>query len=357
MHYNLLVPLLVAVSGAAQAVVVPPTRAMSDATGGGGIAGLSQRFRMQVLIESTALTSLVQRDLTAIALRRDGQYLTAMTGGLTDVVVRLSTAPGAIKDASPVFATNHGVDVREVFRGRVTVPPAPALSHRDGATWSTPHAIEVPFTLPFRYAGGTLCIDVEGSPVTGASSPWWRVDFELFTHDAHAVSVGSGCDPRSSAHASRATLLPGGSVDLLASGPRGAAGVLVLGTNVLSPGINLAFLGAPGCTVRVLPGLTLSGVFVAGRPPEYGDIDMNVQLPASNALLGGTLAVQWIVFPNPINAGRLSTTNALELHLASLPPSLPGVLVRSGPLSATQPMPTTGRVFPQLMPVVRLSYQ
>jgi hypothetical protein len=41
--------------------------------------------------------------------------------------------------------------------------------------------------------------------------------------------------------------------------------VLVLGTNVLSPGINLAFLGAPGCTVRVLPGLTLSGIEIAEK--------------------------------------------------------------------------------------------
>lgn len=263
---------------------------------------------------------------------------------------------GRVRLVRLVFAENHGSDRAEVFRGRVQVPAAPLLSHRDGATWSLPHAVEVPLA-PFPYSGGSLCIDLDGAALPGVSSGWWRADFELLLHDAGVLSVGAGCDPRSRAAVSRSTLLPGGSVDLLCSGPAGAVGVLALDASTTPPGIDLGFMGAPGCRVLVLPALMLGGVFGASRPGTYGDIDLVLRLPATGSLLGRGMAVQWVVYPSPVNAARLTTTNALELQVSSLPSRLPGVLVRSGPRSATDPAPASGRVLPHVMPVLRLGYR
>jgi hypothetical protein len=92
-----------------------------------------------------------------------------------------SLAPDA---ASPAFAANRGLDATEVFRGELVVPDAPALAHRDQVTWQSPHAIEFLFTTSFFYRSGDLYLEVEGSPVAAATSPWWPIDYDLFTHDA-----------------------------------------------------------------------------------------------------------------------------------------------------------------------------
>ena len=341
----------------AQAVVIPALRASTDGSSGGALAGADQRFRMQVLLDAGALGSVAGHAVTSVAFRRDGQHREAWQGGRANLTVRLSTSPRPSAEAVATFAANHGADLLDVFAGEIVVPATPPLATRDGAQWSAPDAIAISFDRPFPYVGGTLCVEIEGAPVVGSVSPWWRIDHELYGHNAQVATSGVSCDGFSNAFASRNTLLPGGSLDLICTGPRGATAVLLLGASAISPGLDLGFLGAPGCRASVLPATTIAAIVGVGPATGYAAANLTLQLPPAPWLAGSRLHAQWAVFPNPHNGALLTTTNALELTVASLPSPLPGLLVRTGPLGASEPWPASGRVYPQLLPVVQVGYR
>lgn len=342
-------------TAAAQNLVVPANRVASDGSTGQAFPGFSQRLRMQVVVDDAELVGLRQHEITAIAVRRDGQYQKALQGGRANLIVRVSIAPRPPGSSSPVFATNHGTSVVEVFRGEVVVPDAPALAGRHGATWQSPDAVTIPFTAPFPYAGGHLCIDVEGTPVAGVVSPWWRIDGEAFLHDASVTPVGQDCDPKATGFASRDTLLPGGTVRCVGTGPAGAMGVFLLGVAPLGSGVDLGFLGAPGCVAHVQPLVSVATVYTYPGPDGYGSRNLELQLPDDRVMLGGTLLSQWASYPNPRNAAALTVSRALALRLASRSNTLVGATVRTGPAAAS--LPDAGQVVPQVMPVLKISYQ
>jgi hypothetical protein len=321
------------------------------------MAGFSQRFRMQVLLEPSLLVGLVGRDLTGLAVRRDGQDLRPMTGGRTSLVVRLSTPARSPSSAVEAFSANEGNDAREVFRGLVVIPDAPALSHRNGATWESPHAVEVTFATSFRYAGGTLCVDIEGTPVAGFRSPWWRIDYDLTTHDGRVAPFGQPCDPRTRAFASATTLVPAGSVRLFASGPTTSVGVLLLGATRLPAPLPLGFLGAPSCTLDIAPMVALGTDYSALPHQGYGTATLGLQLPGTREVAGALLVAQWAAFPAAQNPASLSTTNAVELGIAASPLPPRSVMVRTGPADGASPLPAYGRVLPHLAPVFCLRSQ
>ncbi len=350
-------PLVIGVVVSAQDVVVPGNRAGSDGSSGGAFPGAEQRFQMQVMLDGGALQSAANRSLTSVSFRRDGQHPGSQQGGRASLRVRLSTPSFPASNAGPTFTANHGTNVQDVFSGEIAMPASPALGSRNGATWATPDAIVIGFAAPFAYAGGTLCVDVAGTPVVGATTPWWRIDAEVHTHDASVQALGVACDPFADAVASRNTLLPGGSLDLLCAGPRNSTGVLMIAASALPQPVDLAFLGAPGCFAGLAPAATLSTLVSGGPASVFADANITIQLPAASWIAGGRLHAQWAVFPNPRNAALLSTSRVLDLGIASAPSPLPGVLVRSGPLDAVQPWPALGRVYPQLLPVLRLTFQ
>jgi hypothetical protein len=349
-----LIGAVLTVAGTAQTppVFVPPSCAQLDGRSLGAWPGLSQRFRMQVLLKGTSLSSLANRTIAGIAVRRDGQYLPAHAGGRASVVISLSHARLAPDAASPAFAANRGLDATEVFRGEIVVPDAPALTHRDQVTWQSPHAIEFLFTTSFSYRGGDLCLEVEGSPVAAATSPWWPIDYDLFTHDAQAAPLGSNCDPKCHATVSRETLLPGGTVSLHSMGPLQATGLAMIDVSILNPGIDLGFLGATNCMARVLPTLMLNATHQPPASGGHGGAFVDLTLPQVNHLLGASLYAQWLAFPNPVNPARLTTTNALALQVSSQPANLVGVVIKSDLFAEPTPLPATGRVLPQQVPVL-----
>jgi hypothetical protein len=342
---------------ASQDVVIPSACATLDGRSNGALAGFTQRFRMQVLLDERRLTGLRNRSLSSVAVRRDGQNPEALTGGLVQLVVRVSTTTRVPSDAQPAFSANEGTDVREVFRGTVAIPNAPALSDRNAATWQAPHAVEISFTSSFRYVSGTLCLDFEGSPVAGATSPWWPIDFDLMTHDGQVTSLGLGCDPAGKAMASGDGLLPGGSVRLMSVGPAGAVGIMMLSGVRFTPPLPLGFLGATGCVAHLLPDLSLGAAY-AGHPQSgYAVAAAHLHLPNLPQLSGVSLYTQWLAFPSPINPARLSTTEGLELRLATSATPLAGVMVRTGPLRLGEPVPAAGLVRPHVVPVLCLRSQ
>ena len=276
--------LLIAAALPAQDIVVPAGCSTLDGRSNGALAGVTQRFRMQVLLDDAALTGVRGRRLTGVSVRRDGQNPSALTGGQATLVVRLSTSSRAPADADSVFARNEGGDATEVFRGVITIPNAPAIPHRHAITWQAPHAAEITFSTEFPYSGGTLCLDVEGSPVANAKSPWWPIDFDLMTHDAQIVSLGVGCDPRARAMASSDTLFPGGTLRLVSTGPAGAVGLAMLSGTRFTPPLPLGAFGATGCVAHQPPDIVLgssyTGYPAGGLPP------LGLAVPGGSRALG-----------------------------------------------------------------------
>ncbi len=347
--------LLVAALAAQQApVVLPPSCQQADGRSGGDWPGFTQRLRMQVLLGDQALTGLRNRSLQALAVRRDGQYLAAHAGGRAQVVVVASHAAVAPHAAAASFANNRGSDAREVFRGEVDLPNAPALAHRDAISWQAPHAVEFPFSAPFAYQSGALCLDIDGAPVAGAAAPWWRIDYDLFTHDAQLAGLGQSCDPKTSATASRESLVAGGTLRLIGVGPVGAVGFVALDGATLSPPWDLTPIGAPGCALHVLPTVLVGTAYQSPAVGGYGPANVRLQLPTGSDLLGARLATQWLAYPNPIHPGQLSVTNALTMQVASSVPNLAGAIVRTGPVFEPAPLPDFGDVHPNTVPVVCL---
>jgi hypothetical protein len=347
------------VSAASQSPVtfVPSSCETLDGPTLGGWPGFSQRFRLQALVDGAALNRLANLALTGLTVRRDGQYLAAHAGGRAHVTITLSHAARTPRFAQPVFAANRGQDGVQVFAGDVVLPDAPALSNRNQVTWESPHAVDFPFTVPFPFQGGTLCMDVDGAPVTNFSSPWWPVDYDLFTHDAQLSVVGTSCDNRMSATASLETMLPGGTLRLIGIGPMQSVGVALIGVSLMNPGLHLAFLRAPGCHAHVLPTLSFATSYLPPASGGYGGASVGLPLPSESYLLGALLHSQWLAFPNPINPGQLATTNALSLQLATRAPGLAGVTVRTGIVAEPAPLPAGGNVLPHLLPVMCLRAQ
>lgn len=339
---------------AAQSVIVPPGYEQVDAGTLTEVAGFTQRFRQQILIRAGVAAALAGHSITELTFRRDGQHGGALTGGSADIVVTLSESSRDPSQASPDFARNHGASVQQVFAGRISIPASPALSHRNAATWSAPDVVSLPLTTPWPYAGGHLCVDLSGSPVPGAASGFWPVDAELQTTDATVTYLGTACDPRLRLRASRATLVPGGTVRFVSSGPPGSPGAVMIGMPPQVPGIDLGFVNAPGCELSVFPAVAVGVSHSNPVRGSYGDAALRLTLPASSSLLSSAFGSQLLNYGNPTTASGIATSTALALQLASTPPRFDVVQVRTGPLGVGVTR-TEGEVIAAVAPVLRLS--
>lgn len=189
---RLLACLLSSLAAAQSYVTVPAAADARDGTGVGWVPGFERPGRIQFLIGEPLLVGALGRELRAMTFRRDG-FEPARLAGQADLEVSLSTRPTLDPlDVSTRFVANRGVPTM-VFQGRVALPASPRLAQRDAAGWNTPHAVTITFAQPWTYPGGTLCIEVVGEPVAGATSPAWSIDLEVEATTGQRFVLGSGC--------------------------------------------------------------------------------------------------------------------------------------------------------------------
>lgn len=355
---NLLVPCLastLAIAVAAQrTVVVPAGFDQIDAPTLAEVAGFNQRFRQQLLIRAGVLAPLSGLGLSEAAFRRDGQHGGVLSGGATDLVVTVSETTRDPSRAARDFNGNHGANPAVVFAGRVSIPNSPALSHRNAATWQAPDVVRVPFAQLWPYGSAHVCLEVVGTPVAGATSRFWPVDAALYTTNAAATPVGTACDPRLRVAASRASLVPGGTVRFLSAAPPGSPAAVMIGLPPQLPGIDLGFLNAPGCKLLVYPATAVGVVHTNPVRGSYGDATLRLTLPGTTSLLGGALGAQLLNYGNPSTPSSIATSAALWLQLAASAPPYDVVQVRSGPLAAGVTR-AEGEVIATVVPVMQLT--
>lgn len=348
MHLHLLT-LVFGTAGLAvaqQHIVVPSAFADSEAPSLAGLAGATVAMRQQILIDPAHLTSAVGRTILALQLRRDTGFGRARSAQAARMIVRLGTNSVAPVEASTTLARNLGNAV-EVFRGDVTFPATPEVSGYVG--WVAPHIVDIRFTTGYAYSGGTLCIDLYGTPLHSAP-PHWSVDAASDRAAGATTAIGAACGPyanaigRSSGLA-EADLVPGESALFFSRGEPGASAILLFGPRPRAVPLDLGFLGAPGCMLYIDAFAAATTVFArAELGAAFGGLaNVVVRIPADQALLGGRLATQWIE-----SGLALRTSEALDCRIASAPSRLGMATVTA------RPGEPDGRIDVTRSPVVRL---
>ena len=343
-----------AVALSAQSHTVAPTAyATNDAISFNWVAGASQAVRQQTLVGASHLTSMVGQNIHAIELRRSAKNAT-FAGGSSNLSVQLSISPNAPLDCSSIYAHNVGPAPLQVFNGTITFPTSPPTT---GTTvdWTANNIVRIAFSTPFYYAGGTLCIDINGAPIAGLEANWWMADAEFEDLPGTVTNLGGGCGnyggPNSEwASVQRRSLVAGGTAQMFAYGTPNGLGVAAIGqkSTVGTPLSLLGFNSPVGCelflsTLDVLE----ARIFVPDTeaPSRGGRADVELKIPGISAVLGLSLATQWLDW------SQSATSNAIEWTIAPAVPSLDMALVDGDPQEAN------GNVTVHLAHVIRFEYQ
>lgn len=338
-----------AVSQAQQFATVPSAADGVEARSLVWLAGTARALRQQIVIDASHLLPLVGRDLTRIVLRRDTNDGRGRVGGDVDLVVRIGAASLPPSRASRTFAANVA-SPSEVFRGTVRLPASPAVAGFVG--WDPAHVVDIAFATAFRYGGGDLCVELEGTPV-GAGAGWWPVDAVADSASGRVTHHGRTCGPfggpaGSSNAVAAAALVPGETVTFVARGKPLAVAHLLVGVSMLPVPIDLGVLGAPGCVLAVDAFAALSTTFgTALFGVEFGGhAALRVALPGEARLLGARFVTQWVDLGPP-----LTTSEAVECEVAGQLPALGMALVEGVLGSGEGSVSVTGA------PVLRFGYR
>jgi hypothetical protein len=340
----------------AQQQVIPSAYAQVDANSYEWIGGASQDRRQQTLIGASHLLGLRGRPIIGFSLRRTADN-EAFIGGTANMTVKLSTSPRAPLTCSDAYAGNIGLDEVTVFQGPVTLPTSPADAGPN-ITWDSNNIVQVTFTTPFVYQGGTLCIDVLGSAVSGQNADWWMADAVFEDLQGTQTQIGNGCGAYGGiqgewSFAATRTLLPGAYAKFWAHGTPNSLGIAVFGAPSAMP-IPLTALGLPliNCFCHLNPGTilgTVTKMFVPQPQPQLaaqgGIATCRLHIPSQPWTLGMQLATQWLDLAQP------ASSNAIRWTIANNIPTLDMALIEGHPLE------TTGEVSVHLAHVIRLDYQ
>ena len=341
-------------SQAPQFQTIPAAYDAAEANSLEWVAGTGAHLRQQTLIGASHLTNLLGHQLLALELRR-AAFADAFQGATMDWVVTLSHSPNTPLTCSEVYQNNVGPNPVTVFSGQVVAPASPANTS-NSIPWTTNNVIRVVFQTPFLYTGGTLCLDIVGTPIVGQTSNWWVCDAVWEDIPGTVTEIGSGCGlyggaPHRWAGADRYTLMPGAIGKFWAYGAPNTFGIVAFGAAGSGPIPLSAFgIAAPGCNVHLDPAMVLTtniGFFTPVNSPLYveGKAKAFVRLPAAPWVFGLTLTTQWFDLFQP------ATSNALQWTVASNIPTLDMAHVDGDPTDAG------GNVTVHLAPVYRFEYQ
>lgn len=330
-------------------------------------AGFGWSFRQQILIDEWRLGKLRGQKLFGFVVRRDLGITREMPGGEVDLEVRLSISPRSAARAETTFANNTGTQLMTAFRGRVILPTSPAIKTTTTKPWAAENSVTVSFPNAYSYAGGTLCIDLFGSPVAGKEPQYWPVDHELDGSRGQDIEFGKSCSDFAvegiTLSAETTGLQIGSTIRLVGFGRLGSTPLLLIGAKAHPTGVSLSPMGAPGCHLYVDYFLSAALAYRASTWLEQpASLEFHAQVPHDLTMMGvsvffQTADIETAIPSNWTNSAGLTTSNGLELRIANSAPSMGMSVVRSDPLGPMAPWPglaTTVDV--EAAPVMRFLY-
>ena len=295
-------------------LVAPADQSQFDATALLGVAGIGISEQQQILIDAEHLQGVVGREIHALLFRRDFGYQGPLDAASASVTIKVGAAAHRAAKAVPDFAANLPTPTT-VYDGVVTIPASP---HPSGRTvgWTGADVVEIALTTPFTYTGGTLCIEISGSPAT---SVWWPVDAVEDPASGTVVREGHACGPRAAilgetASVAAADLVIGRTAIFKLFGEPDRAAILMIGLDTLAQPLSLDFIGATGCELRVD---AFAAIATSTTPPlpdaELGAVaNVQLHLPARPELAGASFASQFVEVAVP----DLTTSNTLICRIS-----------------------------------------
>ncbi len=338
-------------------IFVPALATASDGSHTYFIAGVAEPRRQLTLIGSTLLP-VAGRALIGLSFHRNAEA-GAFAGGDATLTVRLSHSPRTPATALEHFARNHGNDVTTVYQGVVVLPNSPDPGPGP-VSWSTENIVHVAFQQPFPYLGGTLALEVSGTP--GASpAMWWPADAVWQPNGGSEISIGNGSGPFGGTNGQWSILCannigPAGTVEFEAFGNPGELAVLGIAVGTQPQRLDISALGVPGSFVHILDPFAIQLAVVGPlllptRPAIGGLARYAAPIPTDAAFLGAGFGSQWFRVDNQ---GRIASSNAHQWSTAPQYPALDLTLVTAPVLGAE---PAVGKVVPACGHVLRFDYQ
>jgi hypothetical protein len=251
------------------------------------------------------------------------------------------------------FAANRSAPAR-VFHGNVELPDC-AAAPATPAPWVAPYAIELPFTGPYLYLGGNLCIEATTTGA-GGDPPWWAVDAVVEDLSGAVNAVGTSCVPAlpgTPAGGDPATFALGARATFWLRGPIAPGPVLCLvGTSARQWGglvlpLDLGPFGLPGCTLH--NDVVVAAPELLWQLPQGNALaTFEARLPPDPSVAGAMLCAQWLV-PGGAAQPLPALSNGVQATTGTALSTL-GVLW----LEAPDPAAVRGRALPGRAPVLRV---
>ena len=244
------------------------------------------------------------------------------------------------------FLRNHGTDRKLVLTAKTVQWPAVGKP----PTPPGPFVVRVKLDAPFVWTGGNLCLDLRSDPVSGTKdSSYWYTDAETSTWAANGGSrrtLGRGC-PFGYQVWSKLPPLDGETPQVFyaytrVSSPAAQPALLAIGASDttwagLNLPLNLAALGAPGCSLQVGPLVWIAGATIGGDPRGTVLHDLG-PLPRTSPLAGGILFVQSAVLEAKANKLGMRFSNHLRATFGKgSAPLAARLLYHSGPTLTDKP--------------------
>lgn len=313
-HTLFLASLVAATTATAQTqfTVVPIAADTTDAVGQLWLPGASGPLRQQEIVGASLLQGLMGKTLSALEFRRNTQNRAFQAGAL-NMTVTLSISPNDPLSTSSTFANNVGPNPVEVFNGQLQIPASPATTTLPG--WTPDNILRIEFDTPFDYVGGTLCVDMVGSPVAGQEAGWWPADAEQDLATGSIVDLGGGCGLYGGslnrwATVEARTLLPGGLGRFYAFGPLGSFGILAFGTEFPAGWpLGMALPSAPpNCTMFIDLPIALALIPFEDNSPSPARADYLIAIPNTPTITGASLTAQWVEWTQQASSNAITWT-------------------------------------------------
>ena len=252
-----------------------------------------------------------------VTFRRDGTNTAVFTQKSIPLKVFISVSPNTDRTASLAFAENRGPNPVKVFDGFMNLPQSIAP-----ATPPAPFDVTIPFTAPWIYIGGNLCLEFEGPGPKATVA--WHIDCFYTSEGGRGSSLefGTPCasqapsppkDPVLSITTSQLLIGKTASISLNAYRTNVPC-LLFLGPSKTQWGplalpFDLTAMGAKGCQILVDAGY----VFAAMSDPALSTAPAKFGLPVPNqpGFVNYPFTIQgFVINPGDNALGLLSTQGA-----------------------------------------------
>jgi len=335
-------------AGAQQSRVVPGYFANNEGNTSGLRPFASDAFRFQMIVAGGELASNVAI-LNEFAFRRDNTNQSMTYNGFTwsNLTVAIGYAARPPASMSTSFASNRLGTQMKVFSGNYHLPNQPPAS-------KAPFNIAFKLGTPWVYARSSGDVLIEMTiPGTNTTKNQYPVDAigagpgTMIVRDFGTKGGFASKDAYSVTNTAPTHLLPGGSVDLGASGLKSAyPAIVVYGFSNKAFGpiplpFDLTGLGMAGNHLYVSLDLVLPLPVAKDATGLFGG-STRVPVPPAPWAAGATIYAQAAFFDQPSNAAGLVWSNGVESRTSQTPISPLQSLYADDSTAASGFFPITG---------------